>query len=110
MGKTVIIILIMTSVLPMIPGLLTNHDHARCEKNKNARRSASKQDYNRHEQFKPKYQFPVPKEQQYRKQQDKVNKTNTSAIEVHANFWENCNIDERFEPTWVKMDRQVLRF
>jgi len=100
----------MTSVLPMIPGLVTNHDHTRDNKKSNARISATKQEKNVYEQFKPKYLFPVPKEQQYRKEHDIVNKTHTSSTQIHQNFWENCNLDERFEPSWVKMDRHVLCF
>jgi hypothetical protein len=100
----------MTSVLPMIPGLVTVHDHTRDNKRSNARVSAQKQEMNKYEQFKPKYLFPVPKEQQYRNNQELVNKTHTSSTQVHENFWESCNIDERFEPTWVKMDRHVLCF
>lgn len=99
----------MASAFPKLPGYVPTQD---LERSNFKRVSANKQDVNRDSKNEPINMYPLPR-------QNKPTSPDQSGA-LNANYMSTTHstykptfsgeVSELFQPTWVKLDRQVLRF
>jgi hypothetical protein len=96
----------MTSVYPKLPGYSVNHDPTKVDFKKISSQMLQKV---QHGEIKPKQQMYLPRQ----KEPEKVKLRDGSSLSYSQNTYQNHFggiIDEQFQPDWVKLDKQVLRF
>jgi uncharacterized protein YdcH (DUF465 family) len=96
----------MTSIYPKLPGYLVNHDPTKIDFKKVSSSMLSKIQNN---EIKPKQNIYLPRQNV----QEKINVREGSSLSYSQQTFSNHfgeQIGEQFQPDWVKLDKQVLRF
>ena len=96
----------MTSIYPKVPGYVYNHDPTKVDFKKISAQLLTKIQNN---EVKPKQQIVLPRQLD----QDIIRPREGSSLSFSQQSFTNHygpEIIERFQPDWVKLDKQVLRF
>ena len=96
----------MTSIYPKIPGFIINHDPSKVDFKKISSLQLVKVQTGA---IKPKEKIELPRLNQTFQVQLRDEKSKSSSQQTFINHY-TSDIAEQFQPDWVKLDKQVLRF
>jgi EF-hand domain-containing protein 1 len=97
----------MTSVYPKQPGYNIYHDPTKVDFKKVS--SMVLERVNNGE-FKYKKDYNLPRQNQFQPSSHREGSSLSVSQTTHVNHFDNCPPKELFQPDWVKLDKQVLRF
>jgi hypothetical protein len=96
----------MTSIYPKLPGYSVNHDPSKVDFKKVSSNMLQKINNN---EIKPKQNMYLPRQKEIETVRLRDGSSLSSSQQTYINHFGE-QIAEQFEPDWVKMDKQVLRF
>jgi len=96
----------MTSVYPKLPGFSVNHDPTKVDFKKISSQMLQKQ---QNGDVKPKQLMYLPRQKEAEKVKLRDGTSLSSSQQTYQNHFGGL-IEEQFQPDWVKLDKQVLRF
>jgi EF-hand domain-containing protein 1 len=96
----------MTSIYPKVPGYCYNHDPTKVDFKKVSAHLLTKIQNN---ELKPKQQIVLPRQIEQESIKVRDGPSLSFSQETYTNHF-GSDISEHFQPDWVKLDKQVLRF
>jgi hypothetical protein len=96
----------MTSIYPKLPGFTVSHDPTKVDFKKISAQLLTKI---QHEGVKPKQPIVLPRQKEPEKVRMREGPSMSYSQETYQNHY-GADISEHFQPDWVKLDKQVLRF